>query len=535
MKKINLKGELLKLKFKKDYNGDVFLFRKNTEIVNDYEEIDGNIYTESQIDELLHDGEIFICEDCGGYFFMDDSYYIEDENKHVCGDCIGNYYYCEDCENYFTRDNIHYIEDTDIYICDNCFDSGYYGYCEDCGECFTTDALHYCEDDECYYCDNCYDGHKDNNNIYGYHNFDDWRLYKLNDNDKDFYIGYELEIDNGNAESTATQVVYENLNAVCMHDGSLYDGFEIVSHPQTYNYIMEHKDILKDVMKKLIDCGYESHNANTCGLHFHVTAPKENRHEIVARLWAIIEFYKNEVVKLSRRTDSQFHWCKWLSDDRDLKSIEYYHIKGMAKDYTRYLAINDTNYKTIEFRFFRGTLNYKSFMAAVQFIHNLYTLASDLSIKLQDITWNRLTEGEFINEYVNERNILTTDVIIDNYEAISTYDYYLQFFFKRVFKMLEKKQKDFYKEQIEKLQNTKDLDEIRRRVDYMDSMGDTVTKISNAKNLIIQKDYKKAYDILENDIVNYIIYSKNGNKDMKLLKDGIKENIEKLEGVILCA
>lgn len=532
MKKIKLNGELLKLKFKKDHDGNYFLFTWNGVIVNDYQEIDGELYTETQIENLLNDGEIFTCEDCGGYFFMDDSYYIEDANKYVCSDCRRDYYYCEDCGNYYTRDGVYYIEDLNNYVCRDCFDSGYYGFCDCCGDCFTTDALHYSDRDGCYYCDDCYES----DNIYQYHEFDDWREYRIDEKDNGFLMGSELEIDNGHDESSAAACVYENLNAVCMRDGSLADGFEIVSHPQSYNYIMAHKDALKRTFEDLIDYGYESHNTSTCGLHFHVTAPKENRHEIVSRLWAILEFYKNEIVKLSRRSESQMHWCKWLSDERELKSIEYYHIKGMSKDYTRYLAINDTNPNTIEFRFFRGTLKFETYLAAIQFINNLYTMASDLNIKLQDITWDKLTQGEYINEYVNERGILTTDVIIDNYEAISTYDFYLQLHFKQVFKMLEKKQREFYKEQIERLKATTNLYDIQSKIEYInDEANNRVKRIRIAKSYVMSKDYTNAFDTIREDMKDYIYRYIHGAKDMARHYDSIMTNIDKLEEVILCA
>lgn len=527
-----LKGQLLKLRFKKDYEGNWFLFTKNDEIATNYYDVDGDIYTEKQIDDAMCDGVIFYCEDCGEYHYNDNSYYIEDIDRCVCANCIDNYYYCENCGNYYTRDSMTYIEDLGEYVCENCINNGGYDICEGCGCWFTNESLYYNENDGCYYCDNCYE--EDDGNIYQYHNFSNWALYKENENDNDFYIGYELEIDNGEDEKNASDTVYENLNAVCMRDGSLYDGFEIVSHPQTYQYIMNHKESIKDTMQKLVNYGYESHNAKTCGLHFHVTAPRENRHEIVSRLWAVIEFYKNEVVKLSRRSNEQLHWCKWLSDNSDLKSIEYYHIKGMSKDYTRYLAINDTNSKTIEFRFFRGTLRYETFMAAVQFIHNLYTLASNLDIKLQDITWDKLIEGEYIRQYATEHDILTNDVIIDNYDAISKYDFNIQYFYKRIIKMLEKKEREWYKKSLQALENNTDLTDIASRIEYINAHT-KVKDINESKKFFASKDYKKALETISGDILDYSVYYKNGSKDIMQFFNTCLENIDKLEGVILCA
>ena len=135
-----------------------------------------------------------------------------------------------------------------------------------------------------------------------------------------------------------------------MSDGSLSNGgFEIISHPQSFNYIMANKDKIKLVWDKLIDLGYVSHDSTHCGLHFHITRPTDD--EIINRLWFILEFYKKEIITLSRRSSGQIEqWCNFLSDmlnDNERKKLKSYeYVKGTNKKVKRYMALNNTNEKT---------------------------------------------------------------------------------------------------------------------------------------------------------------------------------------------
>lgn len=54
-------------------------------------------------------------------------------------------------------------------------------------------------------------------------------------------------------------------------DGSIDDGFEIVSHPMTLDYHQHDMD-WEAVLHEAIKMGYRSHQTSTCGLHIHVNS-----------------------------------------------------------------------------------------------------------------------------------------------------------------------------------------------------------------------------------------------------------------------
>lgn len=106
------------------------------------------------------------------------------------------------------------------------------------------------------------------------HNYD-YRPETIFYGDGPRYFGVELEIDKGgeigsNAEQILAVGNREHDFYYCKHDGSLDDGFEIVSHPATAEYHLTQLP-WKAVMAEAVSLGYRSHQACTCGLHIHIS------------------------------------------------------------------------------------------------------------------------------------------------------------------------------------------------------------------------------------------------------------------------
>ena len=361
----------------------------------DMEENIGYVYSEEYLDE-----KFAIPIDKNEYYYRDRMQYIEETNEYVFdrGYLRNNFHCCNECEDWFPDDGYEhgrYLSNYGIWVCDDCLDTYYPNSCEICGdrireedECYETDEY----GDDITVCPNCIDNDSRNridkgvnvSNLIGSYHFNHgiWTNYKLeNEENIPFYLGFELEIEpkrhtKYNISETA-QTISRYINCIMSNDSSL--------------------------------------RKNNCGLHFHVTAPRENRDEIVNRLWLIIETYKEEFQKLSRRKGN-FEWCQFLSGNKEeMKSIyKIAKISKEAKDETRYLVINDRNDKTIEIRLFRGTLNINTFFATVQLVNNLFTLAYDLDKKIEDITFSMLTEGDYISKYCIENDISSDKVIVDD-------------------------------------------------------------------------------------------------------------------------
>src|SRR5699024_5639288 len=133
------------------------------------------------------------------------------------------------------------------------------------------------------------------------------------------YMGVELEIDEGGEDEDSAEEIYYIANRTAdhlymKHDGSLDNGFELVSHPMTLNY---HKGKMpwRDILRKAINLHYRSHQAETCGLHIHVNKhafgrTQAEQEDVIARLVLFYEKFWAEILRFSRRTESQAnHWA----------------------------------------------------------------------------------------------------------------------------------------------------------------------------------------------------------------------------------
>ncbi len=193
-------------------------------------------------------------------------------------------------------------------------------------------------------------------------------------------------------------------------DGSLDDGMEIVSHPMTLDF---HKGFCwEDIMRKAISLGYRSHQTGTCGLHIHVNRnclgeDRDDQEMVIGKILYFVEHHWNEVLKFSRRSEYTMNrWAARYGYENSPKAILDKAKKG---NNGRYAAVNLMNYSTIEFRLFRGTLKYSTFIATLELVNSIIETALYYSEEeLHKLSWSefvrRLKEPELI-QYLKERQL----------------------------------------------------------------------------------------------------------------------------------
>ena len=87
---------------------------------------------------------------------------------------------------------------------------------------------------------------------------------------------------------------------------------------------------------------------------------------------------------------------------------------------SRYVAVNLKNYYTIEFRLFRGTLKYNTFIATLQMVQKICDVALSMSQEeLENLSWSEfvsnITEPQLI-QYLKERRLYVNEKIIETEE-----------------------------------------------------------------------------------------------------------------------
>ena len=326
-----------------------------------------------------------VCGCCGAE--LDAENYYEFQGELFCPDCYhSETITCENCgERIWVEDN---AGSDSLSLCQRCYDD-YYTTCECCGRIIHRDYANY-DDDDYAYCDRCYD-ERCQSSIHEYNYKPEPIFY----GDSKRYFGVELEIDEGGKDSDHADTLLYIGNRLAEHiyiksDGSLNDGMEIVTHPMTLRY---HKTKMpwEELMESAIHLYYRSHKTSTCGLHVHVNRTafgntREAQDECISRVLYFVEHHWNELLKFSRRTEYQMsRWAARYGYKNNPKEIMEDAKKGANG---RYACVNITNWNTIEFRMFRGTLKYNTLIATLELVDTICELALNCTDnEISKISW----------------------------------------------------------------------------------------------------------------------------------------------------
>lgn len=321
----------------------------------------------------------------------------------VCPECRGNHFFvCEDCDSYYDQDlaesyGVNYGDRT---VCDSCYQRSY-RYCDTC------DTDRHIDDDDHYHDDD--DGGGNNRHIhsYGYkqtlimHQTDDdlKNATIIQDNQSNWshpyaaitHLGLELEIEAKNSSiDDGVELLLpsiENDTLILKYDGSLNNGFEIVSQPMTLAWAKD--NFPWDKLSELASIGFRSWNTQTCGLHVHVARDAFISPSHQAKFIHLVMRNGDAWRPIGGRTNT--HWAKY---DRDQLYKLPEKIKGRFGD-DRYTAVNMCNRATLEIRIFRGSLKPERVKAALEFADACVEYTRKLTIN-EIISKKGLDSGEFI-------------------------------------------------------------------------------------------------------------------------------------------
>ena len=204
----------------------------------------------------------------------------------------------------------------------------------------------------------------------------------------------------------------------CKHDGSLDEGFEIVTHPMALEFHQKEMP-WEAVMREAVTMGYRSHQCGTCGLHVHVSraafgSTHREQEAGIARVLYFFEKHWEELLKFSRRTPRQLErWAaRYGLKDHPMDILDHAK-KGYGGG--RYSCVNLKNSDTIEFRMFRGTLKYNTLLATLQLVDRVCDVAIYLSDdELKALSWTSFVSGcqapELV-QYLKERRLYVNDPV----------------------------------------------------------------------------------------------------------------------------
>ena len=363
--------------------------------------------------------------------------------------------------------------------CMDCMDN-HTSTCDVCNEVYDNNVGEYCE--ECESCDtcgeHCLERHHDDCDAYQRGQDGTGRLMNYSftpylvfqgqgRSDNNLFMGVELETDRGKRSDArnpnidgALQAMEEMLRRTSQElgipqdsmfyfkeDGSLRHGMEIVSHPATLDF---HRTSMpwKEVMRIAKMHDLKSHDTDTAGYHIHVsrTGLGDNRAErdyTMAKLVMLMWRVWPELFAFSRRTeDNMYQWALpnhlFLPGVRDcecankqcnycMSNLSLDLIKRQGESVTKftrrkYTAVNTEHPDTLEFRLWRGTLKYETFMATMELTKLLVDTARDIGIKdIAAMSWNGLVERsaeaehQYLFDYVTSVEVRERMEVVRNH------------------------------------------------------------------------------------------------------------------------
>lgn len=325
--------------------------------------------TSNNNEQIQDEPPIAECEWCNALVPEDEVDYHDTDggSEQICGECADNANSCNDCGT-LCRSRSDMYSTGYGYVCESCYEN--YGVCEYCDSTF-----HYDNGPEC----GCDDRHCANLHDYSYRPSPNFLRNAGELRTKGtLFLGCELEVENHGGEqlSEGVERAYSQSEDEQLFylkaDGSLSHGFELVTHPMTLGYIRD--EFGWEVCDSLSRMGYRSWEDDNCGFHIHLSRSAfVSRSHLFKFVWLV---YANseELIKFAGRHSTSYA----RFEPSELQTLTY-KAHGGGQD-TRYYALNTQNSRTIEMRFFKGSLNKETLTAYCEMADAMFHYAKSLTI-----------------------------------------------------------------------------------------------------------------------------------------------------------
>jgi len=273
----------------------------------------------------------------------------------------GSFFWCNTCDSWDLKSDSR--EWNDNQMCQECFNENVYE-CDECNERYWHSDDHDCNDTGSLVHDYSY---RPRPHFFG---------------EGKYFFGFELEVESRNSNRReGAQYVVNGLgaHAYLKNDGSLSDGFEIVTHPHTLDEYQ--KKFNWSCIEGLRRLNYRSWDTRTCGLHVHVSRTafgivkkqvdvlKAQAHEL--RFIKLIYDNQRQIERLAGRKSS---YAKFNDKGNLANRVKY----GSQDD--RYEAVNSQNAETLEVRVFKGSLKPERVLSAIELVHASVEYTRDLKV-----------------------------------------------------------------------------------------------------------------------------------------------------------
>lgn len=191
------------------------------------------------------------------------------------------------------------------------------------------------------------------------------------DNDKNSTVKKCIQIMNG-SDSDEENLIYST------HDSTVQIEFDTMPcslefHKNKMNY--------REMFEYLDKEGYKGHDCETAGLHIHANRSylgksRISQELVISKILYIIEKFNDEICVIARRDND---YSEFAGEKQNEDSIV--ELYGKYKDKGKLAALNLQHKDTIEFRMFKSTLKYETFILTLEFVKDIIDYAKSVDIE----------------------------------------------------------------------------------------------------------------------------------------------------------
>lgn len=191
------------------------------------------------------------------------------------------------------------------------------------------------------------------------------------DNDKNSTVKKCIQIMNG-SDSDEENLIYST------HDSTVQIEFDTMPcslefHKNKMNY--------REMFEYLDKEGYKGHDCETAGLHIHANRSylgksRISQELVISKILYILEKFNDEICVIARRDND---YSEFAGEKQNEDSIV--ELYGKYKDKGKRVALNLQHKDTIEFRMFKSTLKYETFILTLEFVKDIIDYAKSVDIE----------------------------------------------------------------------------------------------------------------------------------------------------------
>lgn len=191
------------------------------------------------------------------------------------------------------------------------------------------------------------------------------------DNDKNSTVKKCIQIMNG-SDSDEENLIYST------HDSTVQIEFDTMPcslefHKNKMNY--------REMFEYLDKEGYKGHDCETAGLHIHANRSylgksRISQELVISKILYILEKFNDEICVIARRDND---YSEFAGEKQNEDSIVELYSK--YKDKGKRAALNLQHKDTIEFRMFKSTLKYETFILTLEFVKDIIDYAKSVDIE----------------------------------------------------------------------------------------------------------------------------------------------------------